>query len=118
MKRARPSELELQVLSVLWDRGPSSVRAILEFVAEHNLVGNVDPVQYSIRLLVPQGSLLPGGWNDGWARPMLGDDLGAGGVGPGPVQWVGDGDAMDTWQAEPDLIEPAIPAPGPVEEEA
>ena len=34
------------------------IRAILEFVAEHRLVGNVDPVQYSIRLLVPDGSLL------------------------------------------------------------
>jgi hypothetical protein len=34
------------------------IRAILEFVAEHDLIGNVDPVQYSIRLLLPQGSLL------------------------------------------------------------
>ncbi len=30
MPQARPSELELQVLSVLWDRGPSSVRAVME----------------------------------------------------------------------------------------
>ena len=36
------------------------MRAILEFVAEHDLVGNVDPVQYTIRLLVPEGSLLLG----------------------------------------------------------
>ncbi len=36
------------------------LRAILEFVAEHELVGNVDPVQYTIRLLVPEGSLLLG----------------------------------------------------------
>ena len=34
MKRSRPSELELQVLSVLWDRGPSSVREILEVVPD------------------------------------------------------------------------------------
>jgi hypothetical protein len=27
-------------------------------VARHDLVGNVDPVQYTIRLLVPEGSLL------------------------------------------------------------
>jgi Radical SAM superfamily len=33
-------------------------RALLDFVAEHDLVGNVDPVQYSIRLLLPRGSLL------------------------------------------------------------
>jgi radical SAM superfamily enzyme YgiQ (UPF0313 family) len=31
---------------------------ILDFVVEHDLIGNVDPVQYSIRLLVPEGSLL------------------------------------------------------------
>ena len=30
MAKARPSELELQVLGVLWDRGPSPVRAVLE----------------------------------------------------------------------------------------
>jgi BlaI family transcriptional regulator, penicillinase repressor len=30
MPHARPSELELQVLSVLWERGPSSVRSVLE----------------------------------------------------------------------------------------
>ena len=40
------------------------IRAILEFVAEHDLVGNVDPVQYSIRLLVPEGSLLLGHIDD------------------------------------------------------
>ncbi len=31
---------------------------ILDFVVEHDLVGNVDPVQYTIRLLIPQGSLM------------------------------------------------------------
>ncbi len=36
------------------------VRAILDFVAVHDLVGQVDPVQYTIRLLVPEGSLLLG----------------------------------------------------------
>lgn len=30
MPTARPSELELQVLSVLWRKGPSSVRQVLE----------------------------------------------------------------------------------------
>lgn len=30
MKPPRPSELELQVLSVLWERGPLSVREILD----------------------------------------------------------------------------------------
>jgi hypothetical protein len=37
-----------------------SIRGLLEFVATHDLIGNVDPVQYSIRLLVPEGSLLLG----------------------------------------------------------
>ena len=31
---------------------------ILDFVAAHDLIGNVDPVQYTIRLLLPEGSLL------------------------------------------------------------
>ncbi len=60
------------------------IRAILEFVDAHDLVGNVDPVQYSIRLLVPEGSLLLGriaalgAWDAErlsypWASPI--DDL-------------------------------------------
>ena len=36
----------------------ADVLDILDFVAAHDLVGNVDPVQYSIRLLLPKGSLL------------------------------------------------------------
>ncbi len=34
------------------------VIGIVDFVAAHDLVPNVDPVQYSIRLLIPPGSLL------------------------------------------------------------
>jgi hypothetical protein len=51
----RPSWLPFTPWSTLTD-----VQAILEFVAEHGLVGDVDPVQYTIRLLVPEGSLLLG----------------------------------------------------------
>ena len=36
----------------------TSVLDLLDFVAALDLVGNVDPVQYTIRLLVPEGSLL------------------------------------------------------------
>ena len=36
----------------------ADVLDVLDFVADHDLVGNVDPVQYSIRLLLPKGSLL------------------------------------------------------------
>ena len=32
--------------------------ALLDFVHEHDLVGSIDPVQYSVRLLLPEGSLL------------------------------------------------------------
>ncbi|MGH2774890.1 MAG: CUAEP/CCAEP-tail radical SAM (seleno)protein, partial [Actinomycetota bacterium] len=31
---------------------------IVSFVVDHDLIANVDPVQYSIRLLLPEGSLL------------------------------------------------------------
>jgi radical SAM superfamily enzyme YgiQ (UPF0313 family) len=34
------------------------VLELLDFVARHDLVGNVDPVQYGLRLLLPEGSLL------------------------------------------------------------
>ncbi len=37
---------------------PDQVRNLLEFVAQNDLIGNVDPVQYTIRLLLPPGSLL------------------------------------------------------------
>jgi len=37
---------------------PRDVLEIVDFVAAHDLVPNVDPVQYTIRLLVPEGSLL------------------------------------------------------------
>jgi radical SAM superfamily enzyme YgiQ (UPF0313 family) len=40
-----------------WTR-PADVFALLDLVARCDLVGNVDPVQYTIRLLVPPGSLL------------------------------------------------------------
>jgi hypothetical protein len=33
------------------------LRDIFDWVVQNDLIGNVDPVQYSIRLLVPEGSL-------------------------------------------------------------
>ena len=38
----------------------ADVQDIAEFVAAHDLIGNVDPVQYTVRLLLPAGSLLLG----------------------------------------------------------
>ena len=37
---------------------PHDYLDLLEFIAAHDLIGNVDPVQYTIRLLVPPGSAL------------------------------------------------------------
>ena len=37
---------------------PADVLAILDFVVAHDMIGNVDPIQYAIRLLLPEGSLL------------------------------------------------------------
>src|SRR5919206_504615 len=42
------------------------VADVVRFVERHDLVGNVDPVQYSIRLLVPEGSLVLE--RDDWER--------------------------------------------------
>jgi hypothetical protein len=60
----RPSWLPFTPWSSVED-----VRGIVEFVAEHDLVESVDPVQYTIRLLLPRGSLLlellpPLPWDD------------------------------------------------------
>jgi len=55
-----------------WTRHADIV-ALLDFVHAHDLVGSVDPVQYTIRLLLPEGSLLLthpdlaphlGGWDE------------------------------------------------------
>ncbi len=37
---------------------PGDLVDLVDFVAAHDLIANVDPVQYTIRLLVPEGSLL------------------------------------------------------------
>jgi hypothetical protein len=45
-------------------------RQMLDFIARERLVDHIDPVQYSIRLLVPPGSLL---LEHGAMRPYLGE---------------------------------------------
>ena len=60
--------------------------ALVDFVVSHDLVGNVDPVQYSVRLLVPDGSLL-------LAEPAMTAHLGA--YDPARLGW--------TW-AHPDPV--------------
>ena len=49
----RPSFLPFTPWTTVGD-----VADILDFVIAHDLIANVDPVQYSIRLLIPEGSLL------------------------------------------------------------
>ncbi len=39
---------------------PDDLVALMDFVIAHDLIANVDPVQYCVRLLVPDGSLLLG----------------------------------------------------------
>ena len=38
-RRGRPTELELEILKVLWERGPSTVRDVLEVLAARRRVG-------------------------------------------------------------------------------
>lgn len=35
----RPTDLELEILKVLWERGPSTVRAVMEVLAERRPIG-------------------------------------------------------------------------------
>ena len=60
--------------------------ALVDFVVAHDLIANVDPVQYSVRLLVPDGSLL-------LAEPAMTAHLG--GYDPARLGW--------TW-AHPDPV--------------
>jgi radical SAM family protein len=66
---------------------------LLDFVHAHDLVGSVDPVQYTIRLLLPQGSLLLG-------DPDLAPFLGAWDDGRMSYAWRSAEPAMDHLQPE------------------
>ena len=64
--------------------GPGDLAEIFEFLAHHDLLATVDPVQLSIRLLIPEGSLLLN-------RPEMAPYLGA-----------YDGDSLTyQWQGSP-----------------
>jgi hypothetical protein len=84
----RPSWLPFTPWTTLDD-----VRALLEFVAEHDLVANVDPVQYTIRLLVPDGSLL-------LADPALAARLGPYDAERATYPWASDDPAVDALQSD------------------
>ena len=63
--RIRPSWLPFTPWTTMDD-----LVGLVDFVVAHDLVANVDPVQYSVRLLVPSGSLL-------LAEPAMAPYLGA-----------------------------------------
>ncbi len=65
--------------------------ALLDFVHEHDLVGSVDPVQYTVRLLLPRGSLLLG-------HPDLERHLGEWNDERSTYEWASDDPAMDELQ--------------------
>ena len=67
--------------------------ALLDFVHEHDLIGSVDPVQYTIRLLLPLGSLL-------LAHPDLVPHLGAWDGARLTFEWSAADPAMDELQLE------------------
>jgi radical SAM superfamily enzyme YgiQ (UPF0313 family) len=69
------------------------VRALLEFVADHDLVANVDPVQYTIRMLLPNGSLL-------LEHPDLAPYLGAYDTDRASYAWRSADPAMDALQTD------------------
>ena len=84
------------------------LRALVDFVADHDLVGNVDPVQYTIRLLLPPGSLL-------LEHPDLAPHLGAYDPDRLSYQWQAADPAMDRLQAElATLVETAVAADAPI----
>jgi hypothetical protein len=83
---------------------PDSVADLLDFVAAHDLVANVDPVQYTIRLLLPPGSLL-------LEHPDLAPHLGAYDADRLSYRWEAADPAMDRLQAElATLVETAVAA--------
>lgn len=69
------------------------VADILDFVIGHDLIGNVDPVQYTIRLLLPEGSLL-------LDRPELAPHLGPYDPDRLTYTWTPADPSMDVLQAE------------------
>jgi len=88
----------------------TDVRDLLRFVAEHDLVGNVDPVQYTIRLLIPRGSLLLG-------LPDLAHRVGHYDDERGAYPWSADDPAVDALQvALSALVEGRVAAGASIEE--
>jgi hypothetical protein len=69
------------------------LHTLLTFVADHDLVANVDPVQYTIRLLIPRDSLL-------LDLPEVASRVGAYDPDRGAYPWTADDPALDGLQLE------------------
>jgi hypothetical protein len=69
------------------------LHTLLRFVAEHDLVANVDPVQYTIRLLIPRDSLL-------LDLPEVASRVGDYDPDRGAYPWTADDPALDELQLE------------------
>jgi radical SAM superfamily enzyme YgiQ (UPF0313 family) len=69
------------------------IHSLLRFVAEHDLVANVDPVQFTIRLLIPRDSLL-------LDLPDIAALVGAYDLDRGAYPWHADDPALDHLQLE------------------
>jgi len=84
------------------------IQGVLNFVAENELVGNVDPVHYTIRLLLQRGSLL-------LEHPDLAASLDAYDEARGSYQWIASDPAMDELQARlAALVEKRLAADDPI----
>ena len=84
------------------------LRGLVDFVAEHDLVGNVDPVQYTIRLLLPPGSLL-------LDHPDVVPHLGAYDPERASYSWRSADPAMDALQLElAAIVEAGVTAADPI----
>jgi Radical SAM superfamily len=68
-----------------------SIAALLEFAAGQDLIWSTDPVQYSIRLLLPTGSLLLEQGDETLARSIQGDEAGS-------TTWVAESEGVDDLQ--------------------
>ncbi len=72
---------------------PQTLNRIVDWILAHDLVGNVDPVQLTIRLLVPEGSLLAE--HPAFTPHVTGHDTDA-----LQLRWAHPDPAMDALQAE------------------
>jgi len=84
------------------------LRGLVDFVADHDLVGSVDPVQYTIRLLLPPGSLL-------LDHPDVVPHLGGYDAARASHSWTAADPAMDALQLElAELVEAGLAAAEPI----